>query len=312
MAKSIGGYLLVCLWLGGCYVAHSDGLPYPDQGKLLATGGVSQVEGAGGGGLTPWAIISGYGTQDSVGANAHYTYLRTGDTSLNSLGFAVGLFDRVELSYANEEFRFHSGLLAVGGDTGIHEDIYGIKVKLLGDIVYDQDRWYPQLAVGAMYKKNRGLDVPVLGVRDFSPVNLGATHDSGTDFYLSATKLFLSESFLVDLTLRATKANQFGLLGFGGDRSDSYKVEPELSLVYLFTRKLAAGAEYRAKPHNLNIDNESGAYDAFVAYFPTSNLSVTAAYVDLGTVGEQIAAAFGSSDYRSRQRGPYLSLQVGF
>lgn len=26
----------------------------PDMGKLTATGGVSQVEGAGGGGLTPW------------------------------------------------------------------------------------------------------------------------------------------------------------------------------------------------------------------------------------------------------------------
>ena len=33
-----------------------------DQGKLLATGGVSQVEGAGGGGLGAWALISGYGS----------------------------------------------------------------------------------------------------------------------------------------------------------------------------------------------------------------------------------------------------------
>ena len=44
----------------------------PDMGKLTATGGVSQVEGAGGGGLTPWALITGYGTRDSYGANAHY------------------------------------------------------------------------------------------------------------------------------------------------------------------------------------------------------------------------------------------------
>jgi hypothetical protein len=43
----------------------------PDMGKLLATGGVSQVEGAGGGGLTPWALITGYGTRDSYGANAN-------------------------------------------------------------------------------------------------------------------------------------------------------------------------------------------------------------------------------------------------
>ena len=29
--------------------------------KLLLTGGVSQIEGAAGGGLTPWAVIGGYG-----------------------------------------------------------------------------------------------------------------------------------------------------------------------------------------------------------------------------------------------------------
>jgi len=32
------------------------------SGKLLLTGGVSQIEGAAGGGLTPWAVIGGYGT----------------------------------------------------------------------------------------------------------------------------------------------------------------------------------------------------------------------------------------------------------
>jgi Protein of unknown function (DUF3034) len=312
MRKSICQALVMVNLLGGSCVAQAGSIPYPDQGKILATSGVSQVEGAGGGGLTPWAIITGYGTSDSVGANAHYTYVRTGDQSLNSVGFAAGLFDRVELSYTNENFRFHSGLLSMGGDTSIREDVYGMKVKLFGDIVYDQDKWYPQVAVGAMYKKNRGLDIPVLGVSDFSPTNLGAKHDAGTDIYIAATKLYLSESILVNLTLRATKANQFGLLGFGGDRNDSYHVEPEGSLAYLFTRNLAAGAEYRAKPHNLNIDSESGAYDFFVAYFLTRNVSLTAAYVDLGTIGEQIAAAFGASDYRNRQRGPYVSLQAGF
>ena len=29
-----------------------------DSGKLLATGGVTQLEGAGGGGLVPWALIT--------------------------------------------------------------------------------------------------------------------------------------------------------------------------------------------------------------------------------------------------------------
>ena len=42
------------------------------MGKLTATGGVSQVEGAGGGGPHQ-ALITGYGSKDSYGANAHYT-----------------------------------------------------------------------------------------------------------------------------------------------------------------------------------------------------------------------------------------------
>jgi hypothetical protein len=314
MGKSCCCAALAAILLGGGFhVAEAaTGIEYPDQGKLLATGGVSQIEGAGGGGLTPWAVITGYGTSDSFGANAHDTYVHLSDQSINSFGAAVGVFDRIELSYAKEQYRFRTGLLAMSGESTISEDIVGIKVKLLGDIVYDQDRWYPQVAAGAMYKKNRGLNIPVLGVSDFSPTNLGAKHDSGTDFYVSATKLYLSESILVNLTLRATKANQFGLLGFGGDRSDNYHVEPEASVAYLFTRKLAAGAEYRAKPHNLTIDRESGAYDFFVAYFPTRNVSFTAAFLDLGTIGEQIAASFGTSDYRTHQRGPYISLQAGF
>ena len=43
-------------------------MPSFDQGTLLATGGVSQVEGAGGGGLASWALVTGYGTDNGVGA----------------------------------------------------------------------------------------------------------------------------------------------------------------------------------------------------------------------------------------------------
>ena len=42
--------------------------PPANSGKLLLTGGVTQVEGAAGGGLAPWAVIGGQGTRDQVGA----------------------------------------------------------------------------------------------------------------------------------------------------------------------------------------------------------------------------------------------------
>ena len=47
--------------------------------KLLLTGGVSQVEGAAGGGLTPWALIGGYGTNNEIGGNVHFTYPKSSD-----------------------------------------------------------------------------------------------------------------------------------------------------------------------------------------------------------------------------------------
>ena len=37
--------------------------------RLLATGGVMQIEGSAGGGLTPWALIAGYGTREENGAS---------------------------------------------------------------------------------------------------------------------------------------------------------------------------------------------------------------------------------------------------
>ena len=68
---------------------------------------------AGGGGLTPWALITGYGTRDSYGANAHYTYLSTQDYTLKSYGVAVGILDRLELSLAKQEFYGSLAPLAV-------------------------------------------------------------------------------------------------------------------------------------------------------------------------------------------------------
>jgi hypothetical protein len=271
----------------------------PDMGKFLATGGVSQVEGAGGGGIVPWALISGYGTRDSWGANTHYTYLKTQDYKLTSYGVAVGIADRVEISLANQEFK---GSLAPLDQLTIRQDIVGLKVKVAGDAVYEQDNWLPQIAVGAMYKKNKGVGgLGALGVTNVT--QLGARDDHGYDYYVAATKILFEQSLLLNATLRSTNANQMGLLGFGGDLRDSRRFMPEFSAAYLVTRKLAVGAEYRRKPHNLGVDDEKAYYDAFVAWFPTKNFSVTAAYAELGDI-----TIFNPK----KQHGVYLSVQAGF
>ncbi|MRV70915.1 DUF3034 family protein [Duganella sp. FT92W] len=270
----------------------------PDRGRFLATGGVSTVEGAGGGGITPWALITGYGTRDSWGGNVHYTRVQTQDYSLGTYGVAVGVADRLELSVARQDFQ---GDLAPLNLLRIKQDILGLKVKLAGDAVYDQDRPMPQVALGIMYKKNKGIGgLGALGVTNVK--QLGAKDDRGYDYYLSATKVCLEHSLLVNGTLRATKANQMGILGFGGDKGDHVKLQPEVSVAWLAHRTLAIGAEYRRKPHNLGVDPEKAYYDVFAAWFPTKNVSVTAAYANLGTI-----TIFNPKT----QKGWYLSLQAG-
>ncbi|MGQ3057945.1 MAG: DUF3034 family protein, partial [Nevskia sp.] len=43
------------------------------------TGGVSSIDGAAGGGLTPWAVIGSNATEGEVGATAFVTAVRTTD-----------------------------------------------------------------------------------------------------------------------------------------------------------------------------------------------------------------------------------------
>ncbi|MFL6715295.1 MAG: DUF3034 family protein [Burkholderiaceae bacterium] len=290
--------LALALSLVACAGAgHAADFPSPDLGKLLATGGVSQIEGAGGGGLTPWALITGYGTRDSYGANLHATAIRTQDYGLDSYGVAVGLADRVELSLARQTFRGSDGAL---DGLRIGQDIAGIKVRLAGDAVYEQDGWLPQIAVGAMAKRNTGVS-GLAGVDNVK--QLGAASDHGVDVYLSATRILLDRSLLINGTLRATRANQIGLLGFGGERGNHYQPMLEGSAAYLFSRTLVGGVEYRMKPHNLAVDKEKDYYDVFVAWFPSKHLSLTAAWVALGDI-----TVLNST----RQKGVYLSLQAGF
>jgi len=264
------------------------------SGKLLLTGGVTQLEGSAGGGLTPWAVIGGYGTSDQIGANVFYTNVRSQDYQLDSRGALIGLYDRVELSIAKQTFdtRDVGAALGLGQHFKFNQDIVGVKVKVAGDAVLEQSDWLPQIAVGTQFKHNdKGAVVRAVGAKD----------SSGVDFYVTATKLLLDQSLLLNGTLRATRANQLGILGFGGDKKNGYSVEPEISLAWLLRRDLAIGAEYRAKPNNLGIAKEDAFYDAFVAWAPNKHVSVTLAYADLGNIV-----------IKDKQHAPYLSVQAGF
>ena len=107
--------------------------------------------------------------------------------------------------------------------------------------------------------------------------------------------------------VRMTKANQFGLLGFGGQGQDARRLQLEGSLGIMLRDDLVLGAEYRMKPDNLAYNEatafleEDHAWDVFVAWFPHRLGSLTLAWVNLGNIA-------GKKD----QAGVYVSGQLSF
>ncbi len=242
--------------------------------RLIASGGIAGFEGTAGGGITPWAFIGGYTSKEEISYSANVQYLSLNDYSLTTAGAGISLFDRVEISIQRQRLDISAGLtsnvfalltegaVTNANSTTIDQDIVGAKVKLFGDGVFTQNSWAPQIALGAQYKKNRDVDsslslpdgtvpLPEIGV----PLLLGAKDDSGTDIYLSATKLWLGipsgYNLLTNLTARYTKANVFGLLGFGAEGNDNAKVEWEGSVAVLVSPTTAIGTEFRTQTNRL-------------------------------------------------------------
>ena len=283
-----------------------------ETGKLLLTGGVSSVEGAAGGGLTPWAVIGSNATDGEVGSTAFVSLVGTRDYGLKVFGAAVGINVRFELSLAQQDFDTKGTGTALGLP-GLHlkQTIVGAKIRVAGDAVLDSDNLMPQIAVGVQYKTlgSTGLDGTLTAL---------GTKRSGVDVYLSATKLFLAQGILLNGTLRATKANQNGLLGYGatlGGEQNNYSLQPEFSVAYLINKNLAVGAEYRFMRNRLARAGAAAGLgdglratdwkDVFIAWTPSKNLSLTLAYVDLGLI-------VPATTQSRKQTGYYLSAQVAF
>ncbi|MCD8522014.1 MAG: DUF3034 family protein [Saccharospirillaceae bacterium] len=260
------------------------GSPVQAEGRLLATSGVTQLEGAAGGGLVPWALISGYSEQGERSVSAFTTRTDVQDFRLDVLGGSWSYDNRLELSAAQQSFRLKNTA------TDIRQEIYGAKIKLAGDAVFTA---LPQVALGVQYKRLLDGDTAAAVGAD--------NHNQGTDVYLSASSIHLAAlagyNLLWNATVRASKANQMGLLGFGGDNNRHYQLLPEVSALVLLRDGLALGAEYRTKPDNLTAFREDDYRDVFIAWFPHKHLNLTLAWAQLGSIA-------GSDD----QDGLYLSL----
>ena len=257
--------LTVCLFI---YFIQLNGAAA--DGKLITTSGLNQIEGSGGGGIVPWATLSGYDTRDEFSVNVFASQVNADDYRLHVWGANMGLFDRVEVSLARQNF----ALSTLGGE--ITQNVAGLKARLYGDVIYSD---WPQISLGLQHKKLLDSDIAKAVGADRS--------GSGTDYYLAMTKVHLNAisgfNFLWNFTARATRANQLGLLGYGGVNNDDYEVMLEGSLGLLLNRNIAVGMEYRQKPDNLALKEEDWR-DYFISYMPSKDISLTLAWTELGDI----------------------------
>ncbi|MFV0543985.1 MAG: DUF3034 family protein [Marinicella pacifica] len=282
MQKTIVG-IMALLWVM-CAEAGS---------RQLGTGAVMQIEGSSGSGIVPWATIAGYGESDETDVTAAYTFLDTDDYEFEAHGVAVGWHNRLEFSLARQSLDLVTLGPAIGlPGASLRQDVLGVKVRLAGNLVYTK---MPQIAFGVQYKKNKNFTIPGL---------VGAGDDSGVDYYLSASKLFLAKPFgfngFATVTLRSTEANETGLLGFGGDLGSRH-LNVETSLGLFLNSSWAVGFDFRQKHSNLSFASESHWRDVFLAWVPNRHLSLVVAYADIGDVATL-----------KDQQGLYLSINGSF
>lgn len=259
-----------------CGLAAASAARAAEHGRLPATGGLMTIEGAAGGGLVPWAVMAGLSTKPGADAVLGISSTQVGDFRLESIGLSASWNDRFELSLGRQQFTIDRALLPPDIDHRIGQTVLGAKWRVAGDLIYGD---LPQMAFGLQYKRS---DADVLAGA------LGAIRSDDVEAYFSVTRLFLAGPFdrnwLLNGTLRATRAHETGLLGFGRSDDDTHALVGEFSAAMFFNPTFAIGAEYRQKPDGLPGLGESDWRDVFVAWVPNEHVSLALAWVDLGTL----------------------------
>lgn len=238
--------------------------------KVIGTGGATTIEGSAGGGIVPWAVINGYASSGQWSVTGFSNQVGVDDFSLRTIGAGFSYGNQLEVSLTKQTF----ALETIGGD--LKQTIVGVKYHVAGELLYTE---MPQISVGAQWKKHQNFELPQA---------VGALDDQGIDWYVAASKVWLDafagRNVLLNATVRATKANQTGLLGFGSAEDNSYQLMTELSAAVLLTPHWAVGAEFRQKPNQLAFADEEHWRDVFTAWFINKNVSLVGGYVDLGSI----------------------------
>ena len=150
------------------------------------------------------------------------------------------------------------------------------KSALIGDAVWDQDTLLPQIAVGVQYKRaDKGAVIRAVGGKQTAERRFLRLRHQGV----------LAQSLVLDATVRFTKANQFGLLGFGGDKRRRTAARSSRGRRGCSSRATCSSAANIAPSPTIWASRaRTTPTTLFAAWAVAPHLSLTAAYADLGDI----------------------------
>lgn len=225
---------------------------------------LNNLEGVGGIAFNPLAYPAGTGLDPNESSFADILskpqfgawYVHLGDTNIDwtTFGVAETFFKRLEVSYGHET-------IALEAVDNIYKNNFGAKL-----LVIEESDVIPAVSVGAVWKHTT-FDVP------------DGVDNSGTDYYLVATKLIksLPAPVLLSGGILSTEGRTTGVLGFDEDRDETFF--GNIDVIPL--ENVAVGFEYKQGAKFDDFKN-ANYWDAHVAWFVNKNLTLVGAYVNSG------------------------------
>jgi hypothetical protein len=247
---------------------------------------LNNLEGVGGIAFNPLAYPAGtaFDQNDFSLANIlskpqlgnWYVHLGDSDIDWTTFGISETFFKRLEVSYGYET-------IAIEAADNISKNNFGAKFLLV-----EESDVIPAISVGTVFK-NTTYAVPE------------SVDDSGTDYYLVATKLIkeLPKPVLLSGGIISTKGQTLGVLGFNNDSDESFFGNIDV----LPLSNIALGLEYRQGAEFDSFKN-ANYWNAHLAWFANKNLTLVGAYVNAGDTESTSKVGLGD--------GVVLSLQYAF
>jgi len=288
--KELMVVLFVIVFLSGTTVFA--GAPLPTH----------NVEGNSGVFITSTAYLANPAEEGDVfglpSTSGTFVWMDNGGKDFESIAVTENIWGNVEIGYALERIGLGDWPDAVSKATlgTVHVDNhvllhnFNTRLMVIKEGGLDQ-AWMPAVTLGTHFKWNDGLDDIDYQTNRLCG-DLGADHESGTEFTAVATKTitdWLPRPIILSAGVRNSDAIHTGLLGFAGERRTTF----EGSFIYFLTDKLLLASEYRQKSDLLDqctingehlIKAENDWWDIALAYVFNDRLTIAGGYADFGNV----------------------------